>query len=285
MEKMSPGKQFRYALKEEQPLQLMGAINAYCARMAERVGYRAIYLSGAGVANACYGLPDLAVTSLDNVCEEVRRITAVTTIPLIVDMDTGWGSALNVSRSVSQLIKAGAAGAHIEDQVFLKRCGHRPNKALVSVAEMVDRITAAIAGKTDPDFYLIARTDALAQEGVNGMLERARAYVAAGADAIFAEAITDLSQYQTLCENLNVPVLANITEFGKTPLFTVDELKKVGVGIVLYPLSAFRAMNQAALTVYQVVRENGTQASVQNTMQDRETLYDYLDYYSYENHQ
>lgn len=278
----SPGQQFRAALQKERPLQLMGTINAYCARMAERVGYRAIYLSGAGVANASYGLPDLAVTSLDNVCEEVRRITSVTALPLIVDMDTGWGSALNVSRSVSQLIKAGAAGAHIEDQVFFKRCGHRPNKSLVSTEEMVDRIHAAVSGKTDPEFYLIARTDALANEGMEGMLSRAQAYIEAGADAIFAEAVTELSQYQYLCEQIDVPVLANITEFGKTPLFTVQALAEAGVSIVLYPLSAFRAMNEAALTVYKTIRDAGTQEGVIDLMQDRETLYDFLDYHRFE---
>lgn len=250
--------------------------------MAEKTGFKAIYLSGAGCANASYGLPDLAMTSLDNVLEDVRRITSVTSTPLLVDMDTGWGSELNVSRSVSQLIKAGAAGAHIEDQQFVKRCGHREGKKIVETAEMVARIHAAVAGKTDPDFYLIARTDAMQTEGLSGVIKRAEKYIEAGADAIFAEAFYTLDDYKKLTTEIKVPVLANITEFGKTPLFTVEELKSVGVKMVLYPLSAFRAMNQAALNVFQTIRTSGTQSSVIDQMQNRKTLYEFLDYERFE---
>lgn len=269
---------FRVALTKESPLQIIGTINAYCAIMAEKTGYNALYLSGAGCANASYGLPDLGMTSLDNVLEDVRRITSITKTPLLVDMDTGWGSELNVERSVSQLIKAGASAAHIEDQAFQKRCGHRDGKKIVEIPEMVARIHAAVSGKTNTDFYLIARTDAMASEGLSGAIKRAQAYLEAGADAIFAEAFYTLEDYKKFSQEINAPILANITEFGKTPLFTVEELKSAGVKMVLYPLSAFRAMNQAALNVYQTIRNNGTQQSVIDQMQDRKTLYDFLDY-------
>lgn len=273
---------FQNALHAESPLQIVGTINAYTAKMAEKTGFRAIYLSGAGCANASYGLPDLAMTSLDNVLEDVRRITSVTNVPLLVDMDTGWGSELNISRAVSQLIKAGASAAHIEDQQFVKRCGHRDGKKIVETSEMVARIQAAIAGKTNADFYLIARTDAMASEGITGAIDRANAYLTAGADAIFAEAFYSLDDYKKLSSEINAPILANMTEFGKTPLLTVEELKSAGVKMVLYPLSAFRAMNQAALNVFQVIRKNGTQADVVNQMQDRKTLYEFLEYEQYE---
>lgn len=272
----SPGQKFKQALRDENPLQLMGAINAYCARMAEKTGYHAIYLSGAGVANASYGIPDIGETTLKNVCEDVRRITLTVKTPLIVDMDTGWDDP---TESVAQLIKAGAAGAHIEDQVSAKKCGHLNGKQLVSQDEMLDRIKAATNGKKDdPNFYLIARTDAFANEGIDAAIQRANVYLTAGADAIFAEAFTELSQYKIFCEQVNAPVLANITEFGKTPLFTVDELKSVGVQMILYPLSAFRAMNQAALDVFETIRQTGSQKTVVDRMQDRQTLYRYLDY-------
>lgn len=271
-------KTFKQALSAESPLQIIGTINAYCAIMAEKTGFQALYLSGAGCANASYGLPDLAMTSLDNVCEDVRRITSVTKTPLLVDMDTGWGSELNIQHAVSQLIKSGAAAAHIEDQQFVKRCGHRDGKKIIETAEMVARIHAAVAGKTNPDFYLIARTDAMATEGLSKTIARAQQYIEAGADAIFAEAFYTLDDYQKLSQEITVPILANITEFGKTPLFTVSELKPVGVKMILYPLSAFRAMNQAALNVFQTIRKNGTQADVVNQMQDRKTLYDFLEY-------
>lgn len=275
-------KTFQQALNSESPLQIIGTINAYCAIMAEKTGFKALYLSGGGCANASYGLPDLAITSLDNVCEDVRRITSVAKTPLLVDMDTGWGSELNVSHSISQLIKAGAAAAHIEDQISPKRCGHRDGKKIVETAEMVARIKAAIAGKTDPDFYLIARTDAMATEGLLKTIERVKKYIEAGADAIFAEAFYTVEDYKKLTSEINAPVLANITEFGKTPLFTISELKSAGVKMILYPLSAFRSMNQAALNVFQAIKKNGTQQSVLNTMQDRKTLYDFLDYEKFE---
>ena len=273
---------FRAALTQENPLQIIGTINAYSAIMAEKTGFRAIYLSGAGCANASYGLPDLGMTSLDNVCEDIRRITSVVKTPLLVDMDTGWGSELNVSRSVSQLIKVGAQAAHIEDQIAVKRCGHRDGKKIVETAEMVARIQAAVSGKTNPEFYLIARTDAMQSEGLSGAINRAQKYVEAGADAIFAEAFYTLEDYKKLSQEINAPILANITEFGKTPLFTTEELKNAGVKMVLYPLSAFRAMNQAALNVFQAIRNQGTQASVLDQMQDRKTLYDFLDYEKFE---
>jgi len=277
-----PGKQFREALAAEKPLQIVGTINAYCALMAERAGFSAIYLSGAGVANMSYGIPDLGFTSLDNVLEDVRRITKVSSLPLLVDIDTGWEDDEGVEHTITEMIKAGVAAVHMEDQVSAKRCGHRPGKTLVSCDAMVERITAAVSGKTDPDFYLIARTDALADEGIDAAIERCKAYIDAGADAIFAEAVTDLAQYNTFCESLHVPILANITEFGKTPLFTLTELRGAGVAMALYPLSAVRAMNQAAMNVYETLHKDGTQKSVIDTMQDRETLYGMLNYYDYE---
>jgi methylisocitrate lyase len=277
----SPGQRLRQAVAEERPLQVVGAINAYHAMMAQKTGYRALYLSGGGVAAASYGLPDLGMTSLDDVLEDVRRITYATDLPLLVDIDTGWGGAFNIARSVRQMQRAGAAGVHIEDQVAAKRCGHRPNKAIVAKSEMVDRVKAAVDARTD-GFVIMARTDALAVEGEDAAIERALACVEAGADMIFPEAMTELAQYRRFVDAVKVPVLANITEFGATPLFTTAELAGVGVGLVLYPLSAFRAMNKAALNVYQAIRRDGTQAGVVDTMQTRMELYDYLDYHGYE---
>mgnify|MGYP005844391825 CR=1 FL=1 len=278
----SAGARFRRALEEENPLQVMGTINAYAAMMAERVGYRAIYLSGGGVANASYGLPDLGITSMNDVLEDVRRISAASSVPLLVDIDTGWGGAFNISRTIREMIRAGAGGAHLEDQVAQKRCGHRPGKAIVSTGEMCDRLKAAADAKDDPDFVLMARTDALAVEGFGAVVDRAGAFVEAGADAIFAEAMTDLDMYRKVVEAVDVPVLANITEFGQTPLYTSDELGSAGIRMVLYPLSAFRAMNQAALNVYQSIREQGHQKDVLDTMQTRMDLYDFLGYHEYE---
>ncbi len=280
-EKTTPGARLRQAVAEERPLQVVGAINAYHAMMAERTGYRALYLSGGGVAAGSYGLPDLGMTSLDDVLEDVRRITYATELPLLVDIDTGWGGAFNIARSVRQMSRAGAAGVHIEDQVAAKRCGHRPGKAIVSKEEMVDRVKAAVDARSD-DFVIMARTDALAVEGIDSAIERAIACVEAGADMIFPEAMTELAQYRQFVAAVNVPVLANITEFGSTPLFTTAELGEAGVSLVLYPLSAFRAMNKAALNVYQTLRREGTQASVVETMQTRMELYDYLNYHSFE---
>ena len=280
---MSAGAKFRAAMKQEQPLQVIGAINAYHARLAERSGYKAIYLSGGGVAAGSLGLPDLGISNLDDVLTDVRRITDVCALPLLVDVDTGFGaSAFNVARTVRSLIKFGAGAMHIEDQVGAKRCGHRPGKELVSKEEMADRIKAAVDARTDPDFFIMARTDALAVEGLDRAIERAVACVEAGADAIFPEAMTELSMYRKFAAAVKVPILANITEFGATPLFTVDELRSADVAIVLYPLSAFRAMNKAALNVYQAVRRDGTQKNVVDSMQTRNELYDYLDYHSYE---
>jgi methylisocitrate lyase len=279
----SAGAKFRAAVKEEQPLQVIGAINAYHALLAKRSGYRAIYLSGGGVAAGSLGLPDLGISNLDDVLTDVRRITDVCDLPLLVDVDTGFGaSAFNVARTVKSLIKFGAGAMHIEDQVGAKRCGHRPNKELVSKEEMVDRIKAAADARTDPDFVIMARTDALAVEGLDAAVDRACACVEAGADMIFPEAITELAMYRKFADAVKVPILANITEFGATPLFTVDELRSANVSIVLYPLSAFRAMNQAALKVYQAVRKDGTQKNVVDTMQTRNDLYDYLNYHSFE---
>jgi methylisocitrate lyase len=282
MQSNSPGQQFRMALQQEQPLQIVGAINAYSAIMAQRVGYRALYLSGAGVANASYGLPDLGITSLDNVLEDVRRITSAVALPLLVDADTGWGHAFNIIRTVKQMIKAGAAGIHLEDQVAAKRCGHRPGKEVVKIAEMVDRLKAALDARDDKNFVIMARTDAAALEGLAAAIERAQRYVEAGADMIFAEALTTLEDYRTFTAAVKVPVLANMTEFGKTPLFTVQEFAEVGIRMVLYPLSAFRAMNAAALRVYQTIRQRGTQKEVVALMQTRAELYDFLNYMSYE---
>ena len=279
----SPGALLRQALIEESPLQIIGAINANHALLAQRAGYRAIYLSGGGVAAGSLGLPDLGINTLDDVLTDVRRITDVCDLPLLVDIDTGFGpSAFNIGRTVKSLIKFGAAGCHIEDQVGAKRCGHRPGKEIVGTEEMADRVKAAVDARTDSDFYIIARTDAIAVAGVDAALERAHACVEAGADAIFAEASYDLDTYRTFTDSLNVPVLANITEFGKTPLFTVDELASAGVGIVLYPLSAFRAMNKAAETVYQAIRRDGHQHNVLDLMQTREELYDRIGYHRYE---
>jgi methylisocitrate lyase len=282
-QQMSAGAKFRAAMKAEQPLQVIGAINAYHARLAERSGYKAIYLSGGGVAAGSLGLPDLGISNLDDVLVDVRRITDVCALPLLVDVDTGFGaSAFNVARTVKSLIKFGAGAMHIEDQVGAKRCGHRPNKELVSKQEMVDRIKAAVDARTDADFFIMARTDALAVEGLERAIERAVACVEAGADAIFPEAMTELSMYRKFAAAVKVPVLANITEFGATPYFSVDELRAADVALVLYPLSAFRAMNKAALAVYQAVRRDGTQKNVVDSMQTRNELYDYLDYHSYE---
>jgi|TARA_B110000305_G_scaffold95318_1_gene107336 methylisocitrate lyase len=278
----SQGKKFREAVDAEQPLQVIGAINAYHARLAEQSGYKAIYLSGGGVAAGSLGIPDLGISSLDDVLTDVRRITDVCSLPLLVDVDTGFGGAFNIARTVKSLIKFGAGAMHIEDQVQSKRCGHRPNKEIVSKVEFVDRIKAAADARIDPDFVIMARTDALAVDGLDAAIDRACACVEAGADMIFPEAMTELSMYQKFADAVKVPILANITEFGHTPLFTVEELRSVDVGLVLYPLSAFRAMNQAALNVYQTVRKEGTQKSVLDTMQTRDELYDYLDYHKYE---
>ncbi len=278
----SAGHRLRSALAIETPLQIVGTINAYSALMAERVGFRSIYLSGGGVANASYGLPDLGMTTLNDVLEDVRRITGTTELPLLVDADTGWGNAFMIAKTIRQMIRAGAAGVHIEDQVQAKRCGHRPNKEIVSTAEMVDRMKAAADAKTDADFVLMARTDAAAIEGLDGSIERACRYAEAGADMIFAEALTELDQYKKFVDAVGVPVLANITEFGKTPLYTIEELRNAGVSLVLYPLSAFRAMSAAALNVYQTLRREGTQKSVIDAMQTRAELYELLDYHEYE---
>jgi methylisocitrate lyase len=277
----TPGARLRQAVADERPLQVVGTINAYHAMMAERTGYRAIYLSGGGVAAGSYGLPDLGMTSLDDVLEDVRRITYATELPLLVDIDTGWGGAFNIARSVRQMQRAGAAGVHIEDQVAAKRCGHRPGKAIVSKDEMVDRVKAAVDARSD-EIVIMARTDALAVEGIDSAIERAIACVEAGADMIFPEAMTELDQYRRFVAAVNVPVLANITEFGATPFFTTQELGAAGVSLVLYPLSAFRAMNKAALNVYQAIRRDGTQANVVDTMQTRMELYDYLKYHGFE---
>jgi methylisocitrate lyase len=280
---MTPGARFRQALKEEKPLQVVGAINAYHAILARASGYRAIYVSGGGVAAGSLGVPDLGISNLDDVLTDVRRITDVVDLPLMVDVDTGFGaSAFNVARTMKSMIKFGAAAVHIEDQVGAKRCGHRPGKELVSREEMVDRVKAAVDAKTDPDFFILARTDALAGEGFDRMLERAVAYVEAGADGIFPEAITDLAMYRKVVDAVKVPVLANITEFGKTPLFTLDELRSAGIEIALYPLSAFRAANQAALQVYETLRAKGTQKDCLPAMQTRENLYKFLGYHDYE---
>ena len=279
---MSAGKKFREALKEESPLQIVGAVNAYSALQAKKVGYKALYLSGAGVANSSYGLPDLGMTMLEDVCIDIRRITSAVDLPLLVDADTGWGHAFNIARTVKEMTKAGAAGIHLEDQVAAKRCGHRPNKELVSTEEMCDRIRAAVDAKTDPDFVIMARTDAHASEGQQSAIDRAKAYVEAGADMIFAEAIHTLKEYKEFTDVIKVPVLANITEFGATPMFTTEELGSVGISMVLYPLSAFRAMNKAALAVYQELKDKGTQEGVLDTMQTRMELYDMLNYHAYE---
>lgn len=279
----SPGKAFRAALTKENPLQIVGTINANHALLAQRAGYQAIYLSGGGVAAGSLGLPDLGISTLDDVLTDIRRITDVCSLPLLVDADIGFGSsAFNVARTVKSMIKAGAAGLHIEDQVGAKRCGHRPNKAIVSKEEMVDRIRAAVDAKTDPDFVIMARTDALAVEGLDAAIERAQAYVEAGAEMLFPEAITELAMYRQFADAVQVPILANITEFGATPLFTTDELRSAHVAMALCPLSAFRAMNRAAEHVYNVLRQEGTQKSVIDTMQTRNELYESINYYQYE---
>jgi methylisocitrate lyase len=278
----SAGARFRLALQQERPLQVVGAINAYVARMAEATGFRALYLSGGGVAANSLGLPDLGITSLEDVLIDVRRITDACGLPLLVDADTGWGGAFNIARTVRSMIKAGAAGLHIEDQVQSKRCGHRPGKEIVPRDEMVDRIKAAVDAKTDPDFVVMARTDALASEGIDLAIERAVACVEAGADMIFPEAVTDIAQYRRFKDAVNVPVLANITEFGKTPLYTRDELGAAGVDIVLHCCSAYRAMNAAALRTFEIIRRTGTQRDAVPLMQTREDLYRYLDYHAYE---
>jgi methylisocitrate lyase len=278
---LTAGARLRLAVQEEHPLQVVGAVNAYHAMMAERTGYRALYLSGGGVAACSFGIPDLGMTSLDNVLEDVRRITDATDLPLLVDADTGWGGAFNIARTVRLMNRAGAAGCHIEDQVAAKRCGHRPGKAVVSKEEMVDRIKAAVDARTD-DFVVMARTDALAVEGIDSAIERAVACVEAGADMVFPEAITELAQYEQFVAAVKVPILANITEFGATPLFSTTELGNTGVSLVLYPLSAFRAMNLAALNVYEAIRRDGSQAGVVDIMQTRMDLYDFLNYHGFE---
>ena len=279
---ISAGARFRAALNAEKPLQIIGAINAYHAMLATQSGFQAIYLSGGGVAAGSLGLPDLGISSLEDVLIDVRRITDAVDTPLLVDIDTGWGGAFNIARSVKSVIKAGAAALHIEDQVSAKRCGHRPNKAIVSLDEMVDRVKASVDARTDADFVIMARTDALAVEGLQSAIDRACACVEAGADMIFPEAITELGMYKQFVDAVKVPVLANITEFGSTPLFTVDELASADVSMVLYPLSAFRAMNQAVLNVYKSVRKDGTQKNVLNLMQTRMELYDHLGYHAFE---
>ena len=279
---MSAGARLWQALDEERPLQVVGTINAYSALLAESAGFKAIYLSGAGVANASFGLPDLAMTNLTDVCEDIRRISYATEVPLLVDADTGWGDAFMIGRTVREMLRAGAAGCHIEDQVAAKRCGHRPGKALVDTAEMMDRIKAAVDGRTDPKFVIMARTDAHAVEGQQAALDRAAAYVEAGADMIFAEALTTVVEYRQFTSAIDVPVLANLTEFGKTPLFTKEEMAEAGVRLTLYPLSAFRAMAAAAENVYQTLRKDGTQKAIIDTMQTRSELYDVLGYHEYE---
>jgi methylisocitrate lyase len=279
---ISPGARFRAAVREEKPLQVVGAINAYAARLAERSGFKALYVSGGGVAAGSLGVPDLGITTMEDVLTDVRRITDITDLPVLVDIDTGWGGAFNIARAIRSMIKHGAAAVHIEDQVRSKRCGHRPGKAIVSKEEMVDRIKAAVDAKTDSDFVIMARTDALAVEGLDAAIDRARACVEAGADMIFPEAITDLSMYKKFAQAVKVPILANITEFGSTPLYTVEELRSADVSLILYPLSAFRAMSKAALSVYGTIRKEESQKNAINLMQTRAELYDYLDYHAFE---
>lgn len=279
---LSAGRRFRDAVIANNPLQVVGTINAYAAMMAEKVGHQAIYLSGGGVANASYGLPDLGMTSLNDVLEDVRRITAASSLPLLVDIDTGWGGAFNIAKTIKDMEKAGAAAVHIEDQVAQKRCGHRPNKAIVSKEEMVDRVKAAVDARTDDDFVIMARTDALQVEGVDAAIERACLCVEAGADMIFPEAMHTLEEYQRFVDAVKVPTLANITEFGATPLFNCEQLASAGIDLVLYPLSAFRAMNKAALNVYQTLLRDGTQEGALDSMQTRMELYDFLGYHDYE---
>ncbi len=282
MSRESAGARFRVAVREEKPLQVVGAINAYAARLAERSGFKALYVSGGGVAASSLGIPDLGISTLDDVLTDVRRLTDITALPVLVDIDTGWGGAFNIARAIRSMIKFGAAAVHIEDQVQAKRCGHRPGKAIVPKGEMVDRIKAAVDAKTDPDFVIMARTDAIAVEGIDAAIDRAVACVDAGADMIFPEAVKDLATYKKFTQAVKVPILANITEFGSTPLFTTEELRAADVSIVLYPLSAFRAMSKAALAVYAAVRTEGTQKNVVGLMQTREELYDYLGYHAFE---
>jgi len=280
--RVSAGESFRIALREEKPLQVAGAINAYTARLAEATGFKALYLSGGGVAANSLGIPDLGISTMEDVLVDVLRITDASGLPLLVDIDTGWGGAFNIARTIRSMIKAGAAAVHMEDQVGQKRCGHRPGKELVPTSEMVDRIKAAVDARTDEQFVLMARTDALANEGLAAAIERAQAYVAAGADMIFAEAVTELPQYTEFCTAVGVPILANITEFGQTPLWTRDELAAAGVDMILYCCGAYRAMNAAALKVYEAIRAQGTQKNVVPLMQSRAELYKYLDYHAYE---
>lgn len=279
---MTQPQKFWQALEQENPLQIVGTINAYSALLAEQQGFRCIYLSGSGVAAASFGIPDLGITSLDNVLEDARRITSASTLPLLVDVDTGWGNEFNIARTVRELERAEVAAVHIEDQVATKRCGHRPNKEIVSIEEMCSRISAAVDARTDPDFVVMARTDALATEGIEAVVERVQKYIEAGANAIFAEAVTDLELYRKVTEVLSVPVLANLTEFGKTPLYTLDQMTSVGVRMALYPLSAFRAMSEAAGEVYRTIRTEGTQNSAVCKMQTREELYRILGYHEFE---
>lgn len=278
----SAGLRFRQAVRQERPLQIPGVINAYHARLAQASGFKALYVSGGGVAAGSCGIPDLGITTMEDVLVDVRRITDVSDLPVLVDVDTGWGGAFNIARTVRSMVRAGAAALHIEDQVQQKRCGHRPNKAIVPLAEMVDRIKAAVDARPDPAFVIMARTDALAREGLQAAIDRAGACVEAGADMIFPEAVTELPMYQTIAKAVGVPILANITEFGATPLFTIEELASAGVSLALYPLSAFRAMNKAALQVYSAIRQQGTQRDVVDLMQTREELYSYLGYHEYE---
>lgn len=279
---MTPGLLFKKAIEEERPLQVIGAINAYHAKLAEKTGYKAIYLSGGGVAAGSLGVPDLGISTLEDVLIDIRRITDSTSLPLLVDVDTGFGGAFNIARTIRSVEKSGAAAVHIEDQIQAKRCGHRPNKSIVSQNEMVDRIKSAVDAKNDENFVIMARTDALAVEGLQSAIDRACACVEAGADMIFPEAINDLDTYKKFTKSVDVPVLANITEFGATPLFSLDELDSVGIAIALYPLSAFRAMNKAALNIYKGLREEGTQKNLVEQMQTREELYEFLDYHEYE---
>ena len=279
---MTPGLLFKKAIEAERPLQVIGAINAYHAKLAEKTGYKAIYLSGGGVAAGSLGVPDLGISTLEDVLVDIRRITDSTSLPLLVDVDTGFGGAFNIARTIRSVEKSGAAAVHIEDQIQAKRCGHRPNKSIVSQNEMVDRIKSAVDAKSDENFVIMARTDALAVEGLQSSIDRACACVEAGADMIFPEAINDLDTYKKFTKSVDVPVLANITEFGATPLFSLDELNSVGIAIALYPLSAFRAMNKAALNIYKGLREEGTQKNLVEQMQTREELYEFLDYHEYE---
>ena len=281
-ERISPGESLRSAVEEERPLQIVGAVNAYAAILAEATGFRALYLSGAGVANASHGLPDLGMTTLTDVLEDARRITAVTDLPLLVDADTGWGTAFMIGRTVREMIRAGVAGIHLEDQVAAKRCGHRPGKAVVPVEEMADRIKSAVDARTDPSFVIMARTDAFAVEGLEAAIDRARRYRETGADMIFPEALSELGHYRRFADAVKIPVLANLTEFGNTPLFTLEELAQAGVSLALYPLSAFRAMSAATLRVFRAIRQEGSQAGVVDLMQSREELYRFLDYHGWE---